>query len=1525
MSIAGIHSNRGDGYQTLVAFDWALTVLSDQEFDWIEIDSPSYEVDDIVIGKTDGSVVCCQCKKNQQGNRMWSVSDLSGELKKAFALLATDEKAEVRFYSRTPFGALSTLREHNVTQNEEGEYLSGLGKAHRSTESALLAAMPAGYSNPTTFYLMRRIRFEPTAEMDRMKSMLRERLRNLVSNPRTAYDALWRTLDELGARMDEGNASASFSHRLYKSDLQAILNQAGSLMAPPIDESVVRQTFENTSAIGRSWHRDIAGKLITPSVLGEIVSEIEKKKRSILLTGLPGSGKTCVMLSLQEVLEQRAKVKADIVPLFIQSREFADIVTSKEREAIGLPESWVKQVARISERTHTVVVIDSLDVLSIAREHRVLTYFLAQIDQLLLIPNVTVVTACRDFDRRYDRRIAEREWESELECKPFSWDVDVSPLLLSLDIDLSIIDQETRELIQNPRELALFVELAQREGSFNAVTSQSLAQKYLDAFVLSDNLLGNEAIKAIESIANDMLLSRRLSVPRQRFSAPQEILRRLLSLNVLRETVGCDLTFGHQTLLDVLVISRAIRQSVSLNEFINDLPPVPFVRPSIRSFAAQLASKDRREFRKQTRAVLTSSAAFHIRRLVAETFTEQVPQKDDWPLVRDLRNNHREIFQVIYVQAQRIDWHHFWLEHLIPMLKALKDKGALATHIHQIGRWKQEDPEGVISFWSECMELDWLDTQQIANGLPYQLDKLDSQHFEAAAPILKNILKLPREKHSFLGHAVARYVDAGVLDVLSLWHYIAGEITDEDVLKFRFDQKLHCQTHEFIPTDEDFLTRQMTKSSELLELAIKSVEKWSEINSAQYQDIPGSGFHSHFHLHTSYRHNHTKHDFHHIDAEDVLFEAIENAISNHAKNDSLWWKENRTRICFSKEGALRYIGIICCISSPAPNIDLIERIFSTPDIFRSKFSFELGSLIEATFILMPSSIQDKVLADILSLKEDYVENGKVPVWVQKDRAELVTAIPCHLRSQEAQSLLDEYEILHGNLDRQPDIEMWGGTVHAPFSYEVFLKIQDREILRLLDHYDEYEERPRDISMTGGAREVGGQLRDASSRMPSRFLELLSDSWQDIPNRFKDDILDGAAHYLSYRYSNLQPGNKWESLENPDGHDIVLSILDELEKHPLHWHHKYTTANALEACSHVISNSHDADRLVFLTIDFASFQEKERANDQPRDYLSRGLNMVTGEIVRALMTIANKLTEENLDFPELLAPTLRRFARNAIPEIRAAFLHELPYFQSLNHEMGWELFHLCMDGETEGLWSIAERCLYYSYHNHFEIVGPLLQRIPNEGEPKDMETWGRISALSSLSSTVNNQNLIERLISMNLPEAWDGAASVWTHDGNFESNREQCLLGIEAGLATQEPCAKEVAQQVTSLFKEDTHHIHIPSEIIRLCVSVFEKEEKHSRRDLFMFDAWVNARSQFDPDHALEAAEIYLSYMSRTEQHLHDYKDSLTQLMTRLFAEAEEREESDNGDMLVRVVALQDTLLSLGADTISDWLKSAERP
>ncbi len=881
----------------------------------------------------------------------------------------------------------------------------------------------------------------------------------------------------------------------------------------------VRSSFASTSIIGRSWQRNIAGQRITSSVVNELLTAIDAGKRAILLTGLPGSGKTCVILAVQEVLEQRAQARTDLAPLFIQAREFADLATEEERKAMGLPEQWVEKAARMADEAKVVVVIDSLDVLSIAREHSILTYFLAQIDRLLLIPNITVVTACRDFDRYYDYRIAARQWDCELKCQPLDWDSEIAPLLGALGIHTAIIDSITRELIRNPRELALFVELAQQEGSFNVVTSQALAQRYLDTIVRANSKLGETAIQAIEAIADEMLKSRSLAVPHQRFTASQDIQRALCSLNVLQETQEGKLTFGHQTLLDVLVISGAVRQGVTLNEFIAGLPPVPFVRPSIRSFVAQLAIGERRVFRKQLRAVLTGSAAFHIRRLVAESFAEQIPQDDDWPLIRDLHDKHREVFQVIYTQAMLIEWHHFWFRHLVPVLKDMRDAEGLTAHTYRVSQWKNEDAEGVLSFWTEVLSLDWVDGKNIAGQLGHYLSKINLENLALVSPLLEQLISMPRQEHSFLGHALARCVAAGVVEDLWLWRYIVGDIHKDDVIKYRFDNKLHCQPHEFGNSNNNFLHDRMMQSTTLLDLALKSIEQWSGVQSLHYGNTR-IGYRNGFLHETSYNDDHTQHDHQHIDSGRALMDAVEAAILNHAKTHSDWWQCNRERLCFNHEGALLYFAILACAVSPQANIDLIGRMLSNKYLMEFDLAYELGTLIQAGFIYLDMPKQDAVMTCILSVWEEKLTEEDHCAWILKKKAELIIVIPCYLRSSEAQAVMDAYEKEEGVLVRQPNIRSRGGTVSAPFSFEVFLSSSNSGVLHLLGHYSGHV-RDFDDFLVGGEREVGWQLREAVSRHPIRFLQLLSTHWAEIPEGFCDDIMDGAANYLARRYGNLQ--------------------------------------------------------------------------------------------------------------------------------------------------------------------------------------------------------------------------------------------------------------------------------------------------------------------------------------------------------------------------------------------------------------------
>ncbi len=1525
MSKAGIQSNRGDGYQTLVAFEWALTVLDDPMYEWLEVDAATLPVDDVVIGKTDGSKICCQCKKNQALHKAWSVTDLAEELQKASELLTSDPKASVRFYSRSPFGELATLRECSTVYPDEASYLANLGQATGMTDAKLKTKLTHGSPALSTYDFLRRTTFDLSPELDRMETLLRERLRRLASNPDVAFNALWTRLDLLGMRSDNQNGqNAAIQHRLTKADLQHILDGVGSMLAPPMNLADVRSIFESTSSIGREWRRDIAGETLETPLVAEILTAIDSKPSSILLTGQPGSGKTCVMLALQEALEQQTQSNSDRFPIFIQSREFADLDTAQDRQAQGLPQDWVERAARMAETAHVVVVIDSLDVLSIAREHKVLDYFLAQMDRLLRLSNITVVTACRDFDRQYDRRIAQRKWSREFKCRPLNWTTDIAPLLTRQNIDASAMDEATRQLIENPRELDLYVELARKGGSFNVVTSQALAQRYLDTIVQANDALGNVAMRAIEAIALEMLRLRSLSVPPQRLETSDVMRRALLSHNVLQKTQDGKLMFGHQTLLDVLVISDALRQGKTLHEFIQDLPPVPFVRPSIRSFIAQLAIGERRTFRKQLRVVLTGNHAFHIRRLVAESFAEQIPQDDDWPLIRDLRATHRDVFQVIYTQGVRVEWHHFWFKHLVPALKNPLDLEGLTTHVHRVSQWKNEDAVGVLEFWVEVMKMSGVDKTQFVHSMAHSITQFHAAHTSLLVPLLLILLEQPQQEHSFLGHALAHCMKAADLDDAVLWRYITREASDEDVLAYRINHKLRCLPHEFGESKEKFLADRMQKSTALLDLAIASIEQWSQIKRSHYGDTPVGYWHG-FLSETSYNDTHSQTIHRYLDAERILMDAIESAIVHHANTRTDWWKNNRERLCFSTEGALRYFAILACTASRAANLDVISRILCDKPLLESELSHELGTLMQTTFSQLDTATQDTIQTIIPSLYLKYIADRKHQPWVLKSQAQFILTIPCHLRSPTMQMVLDECEKSFWPLERQPDISMRSGAVNAPFSFQVLLSVSDSAVMRLLAHYNGYERNSYDDFLIGGEREVGSQLRESASRHPTRFLKLLPKHWMQISKRFRDDILDGVANYLNHRHGNFQPNGNWSPIEEPDAISLSQQILDELERHPTYWHHNRAASNALQACSHVIQSTENAERLVFLALGYLTLNEKDPISGDSVDLLTIGINMARGHVIEALMIVATELKDHSIAWPELLAPTLHQFAAEEHPAIRALLLRRLPYLQSLQPDLGWELFDLAMQENAPGLWALAEPCLYYTYHQNFDIVNPWLARLGREGQGKDLETWGRISALAALSKQIDHAKFLSELTTRDNSEAWRGAASVWTNSDNMLQHRDQCLAGLQTGMSTANSNSTAVARECCDFFRETVPLVSVPTDLIRTCFTLLESETDSDRSDIFGFDEWLNATSIRDPMSALEATEVYLCFVRRIKGRLYDHGHNLTQLLTRLFAQAEEQEESDGGVMLQRVVGVQDSLLALGVNGVNDWLKAVERP
>jgi len=102
----------------------------------------------------------------------------------------------------------------------------------------------------------------------------------------------------------------------------------------------------------------------------------------------------------------------------------------------------VGQCARLSDFRRTVAIIDSLDVLSLSRQHDALKLFLGIIDRLEKVDGVTIITACRNFDLHYDPLLRGRSWQHTVNLQPLDFDNQVKPFLINWNVDISNINPE---------------------------------------------------------------------------------------------------------------------------------------------------------------------------------------------------------------------------------------------------------------------------------------------------------------------------------------------------------------------------------------------------------------------------------------------------------------------------------------------------------------------------------------------------------------------------------------------------------------------------------------------------------------------------------------------------------------------------------------------------------------------------------------------------------------------------------------------------------------------------------------------------------------------------------------------------------------------------------------------------------------------------------------------------------------------------------------------------------------------------
>lgn len=1528
MSVAGRRSNEGDEYQLCVALHWLIQLLEDDSICAIQVDSTgvpgqsfSVTVDDIVVLYNSGFARFIQAKKNQPKHGAWSLSDqeLQKELIKARNQLESCDDSIVEFYSRSPFGALKALAEEC---NRFPDFLAFQRDAPKNQSNSLKRlAKILERSHETTFNLVQRFNFGPTYEFDDWDRENNKNLERLVPNASLAKLVLERYLGSHEACLRDARPL------ITREDVWAALEEKGLSPTPRRSEIEILATFKDASKIGRHWLCTVDGKKIPRVELNQLLGLIEQGSRTILLTDRPGSGKTCLLLDLADQLETG---ESPYGLLFIKGDQFTGIDCEQDLVDRGLPEDIVGQCARLAGFRRVVVVIDSLDVLSLSRQHSALKVLLGLMDRLERIEWVTVIAACRNFDLQYDPLLRGRSWQQTVHLQPFDFETVVKPFLICWEIDPSSLSTELRQLLQIPQHLRIYGKLAKLGKGLSPTSAYELYDSFIEEVVVRNPLLGDQAMVALQGMADHLMQKRSQFCNKVSFEAGEDVVRHLISLEVLWDPTPVSLSFSHQTLADCLVVHSTLAKNKTLVEFILDHPQLPFIRPAVRAFFFFLRAHQVDTFRKQVWQVLShNEIAYHVKRLICESMAEVVPAEDDWPLLRRIFQQQPDLFRRLLARIEEGSWFNFLKQYWLGEAQASENREDwLRQFCWKLGIWVNQYPTEVITLWREAITSQGTNRRNIIENIVRDLVKFEAWNAEGIPELLGRLVEFGGDEYSLLGKVLSRWVQSDNSGDDLLWKYITRNVSPEDASRLDIGNQLHCKPHKF--HQENFLVERLKQSDELLNLALRSIECWSNSNTAEYK---GNTLRTGFLWSTSWKLKHTQQDSYHADDLTILLMGLEKALKHRSHQNDAWWQKNEPHLRTTTDAALRYLAIQAYKESVQTNISGVESQLQDKVLFQwEELNHELGELMQVSYPCISKSAQATNQTVILSLVTDqpnYIEKYRLSSWiisVSREVYDLLIWIPPIFRTPEAQFHINDWQDEFGCSQPSPDISVWGGVVMPPLSVEALIKLSDESLFRLLRYYEQCPNRnPFDRDMIGGFREVVGVVREASSLHPERFLKVFSFIATNLDQDYLHAVVEGIANHLRYRFGSLSPssGDTWKPVD-PLLDEIALAttLIKLLEQYSVIWKNGKTVSHALQACCDVLDDSKSADRLTLLLFWVHSRvpdDEHVSISDSERELVSRAINSSRGVAAESAMTLCNRLLEKGQPLPELLPCLLHHFARDSAIYVRVPILKQLPFLMYKWPDLGWRLLDDVFHEPQPRLWQYAERCFYHQYRDHFLRVAPYLNRLMHEGMEEARDTWGRISALASLAGHISQEVLFDTLKTANA-DAWKGAAQVFV--ANLDRREHTVVCHSWLITALRHGCLPvEAIRQIENCFGKEENRGLIQRDLALAFLNAFSASTDGF--DIHDFLDWLSHEARRNPLAALDVVEILakkLETRKQLHQQLHIWEPQ--PLIATLNEILREADEIDNLGLIQRAINLQDRFLNLDIYGIEELFVSA---
>jgi len=964
MSIAARRSHRGDEYQLYIAVHWIIQLLfEDEGLEWVRVDPvviPGQEdkvyVDDIVVRYRNGQHLYIQAKKNQKDRVPWSIADLASELRKAREQIENDPSGRVRFYSRTPFGAFDKLLEDSKDYEVYQQFAEHAPQTLKTTLADFATAIQR--TEEIAYTLCQRIDIGSHHSFDDWERENRKDLERQVVYPDRALTVIERLAEK-------NQAGLGVPYRITRSDVVEELKKQGIVITPYRTEAEILQYFKEASSIGKQGlSRKIANEELPREEIDQIIEFLESGKKSVLLTDGPGTGKSWILLELADRLEANEQWGM----LFLKGDRHDDIESEQALlDRLHFPGDVATLAARLTAYRKVVVILDSLDALSLSKNQKALKVFLALLDRLETADGVQIVAACRDFDLVYDPNLRLRKWGKKVSISALDFETVVAPILREKwEIDINSVSEEQQKLLTIPRNLKLF------EGFVGKVPIEFLTSSYhflnafLDEVIVKDREFGTQALSAIQHMAMTLLKRRSLFMPKASFQGDEETYHFLLSHEVLQlDSHRNRLGFVHQTLLDTVITREALSQNETLTSFILQYPPLPFIRPSVRTFLFSLRAYEPERFASQVKRVLDHpDIAYHLKRLIAESLAEIQPTSDDLPLLQWLLRHHPIQFRYFLWRLESPNWFDLLAQPLFtPIVVTPEDDAIKSSVIRRLYVWMNERPREIIAFWNKVLH----GNVAIANEIISALEKFEHWDVEGVRELLESLLSIEKSQDTLsTGKALSKYVETTGTGYDMLWSFITAKIDERKSrheLSVSIEHELRCSGGYF--HNKNFLRKSFCISGEFLNVCIEALEKWSAACSF---NPSASTLRIGFLYKTSWERVHHKSEIYGVSALSDLLEDVGYALKIRSEGYDKWWQANEPMLRATREASLVYLLIQAYRANIEQNVLKIIEFLRREEIFSfDQLSYEVGELLHEAFPSFPNDVQEEFQVKILNL------------------------------------------------------------------------------------------------------------------------------------------------------------------------------------------------------------------------------------------------------------------------------------------------------------------------------------------------------------------------------------------------------------------------------------------------------------------------------------------------------------------------------------------------------------------------------